>query len=317
MYTYSITQWLLFFYIYCFFGWCFESAYVSMKERQLVNRGFLKGPFLPIYGSGTIIVLFAALPFKAMPAAVYLVGMFAATLLEFVTGVVMEALFKVRYWDYSYKKFNYKGHICLSSSIAWGFFSIAMIYGIHKPVESFVLGFSDKVTSYSTGILTIVIAADFATSFKTAIELRDMLVAVEKAKNELRLMQKRVEVIEAVLADEAAQRREQLAEKREEFITGSREQLAKELQELRKKQLLATGKLRQKLSVGRDKLDLLRRNPSARSVKEYSFSFDSLKNGFHDMYNGWKLKEEEAREKIIDHTIEKLLDLGRKYINKE
>ena len=278
-----------------------------------MNRGFLKGPFLPIYGSGAIIVLFAALPFRSMPVAVYFAGLTAATLLEFVTGVAMEKLFKVRYWDYSYKKFNYKGHICLSSSIAWGFFSVAMIYGFHKPVEHLVFGLPDWLVKYGTGLLTIFLAGDFATSFKTAMELRDLLVAVEKAKNELRLMQKRAEVIEAILLDEAAQRKEQIAERKEELVAESKEQLKRELQELRNKQLLATGKLHQKLSVGRDKLELLKRNPSARSVKEYSLSFDFVKSGFHEMYSGWKLKEESVREKIIDNMAEHILDLKEKY----
>lgn len=297
MYTYKFVQWLLFFYIYCFFGWCFESAYVSIRKRQLVNRGFLKGPFLPIYGSGAIAVLLAALPFREMPVAVYFVGLTAATLLELVTGIVMESLFKVRYWDYSNQKFNFMGHICLSSSIAWGFFSIAMIYGFHKPVEHFVLWLPDRVVTYGTYILTIFIAADFATSFKTALELRDMLITAEKVKKEMRLLQKRIEVIEAVIADEAEQRKEQ-----------RREQFAKELEEIRNKQLVATVKLRQKLSAGKDKIDMLRRNPTAHSVKEYSLSFESMKAGFYEMRNGWKLKEEDTREKIAESIVERILE---------
>lgn len=335
MYTYKFIQWILFFYIYCFLGWCFESTYVSVRKRQLVNRGFLKGPFLPIYGSGAIVVLFAALPFKSMPVAVYFVGLLAATLLELVTGIVMEALFKVRYWDYSNQKFNYKGHICLSSSIAWGFFSVAMIYGFHRPIEKFVFWLPDSVVTYGTYLLTIIIAADFATSFKTAMELRDLLVAVEKVKNEIHLMQKRVEVIEAVLADEALQRKEwieekkdhiiekkeqiiaegkeRISEKKERIIGESKEQLMAELQELRNKQLVSKTKLHQKLSVGRDKIDMLRRNPTAHSVKEYSPSFETVKSGLSDMRKGWKLREEEVREKMIDNIVEHILELGKKY----
>lgn len=300
MYTYQFVEWLLFFYIYCFLGWCFESAYVSVRKRQFVNRGFLKGPFLPIYGSGAIVVLFAALPFQKMPAAVYFVGLTAATLLELVTGMVMESLFKVRYWDYSNQKFNYKGHICLSSSIAWGFFSVAMIYGFHRPIEHFVLWLPKPVVTYGTYALTIVIAADFATSFKTALELRDMLITVEKIKNEIRLMQKRAEVIEAILADEAQQRKEQSAQKREQFL--------KELEELRDKQLAGRARLSQRLSVGRDKIDLLRRNPGAHSIKEYSRSFEFVKNGFFEMRAGRKLKEKDSKEGIVERIVERILE---------
>lgn len=320
MYTYSFIQWLLFFYIYCFFGWCFESAYVSAKKRQLVNRGFLNGPFLPIYGSGAITVLFAALPFQKYPVAVYFVGLFAATLLELVTGIVMESLFKVRYWDYSYQKFQYKGYICLSSSIAWGFFSVAMVYGFHKPVERFVLGLPQNIVTFGTFVLTVIIAADFATSFKTALELRDMLIALEKAKNELRLMRKRMEVIEAVLADEAKQhkeqfveKKEQIAEKKEQFITEGKEQLLKELEELRKKEFAGVEKVKQKLSVGRDKIQMLRRNPSAHSIQDYSQSFELLKEGFGEMKEYFKSKEESIKEKTIDKMAERILEISKKH----
>lgn len=119
--SYSVLQWLLFFYIYCFIGWCFESAYVSLKKRRFVNRGFLKLPMLPIYGSGAIAILIVTIPVRDNLWLVWLFGMISATLLELVTGAVMELLFKVKYWDYSNQKFNYKGYICLSSSIAWGF----------------------------------------------------------------------------------------------------------------------------------------------------------------------------------------------------
>ena len=140
MYSYTFRQWLSFFYLYCIFGWCFESAYVSLKQLRPVNRGFLKGPWLPLYGSGAILVLWMTLPFQNSPVEVYVVGLVGATVLEYFTGEAMVRLFKVRYWDYSNQHFQYKGHICLSSSIAWGFLSIAMVYGIQPQVERFVFG---------------------------------------------------------------------------------------------------------------------------------------------------------------------------------
>ena len=69
MYTYNLTQWLAFFIIYCFIGWCWESSFVSVKKKKWVNRGFMHGPLLPIYGSGAVLILFVSLPFKAHPVA--------------------------------------------------------------------------------------------------------------------------------------------------------------------------------------------------------------------------------------------------------
>lgn len=118
MYVYSPGQWALLFFFYCFCGWVWESCYVSAKQRRWVNRGFLHGPLLPIYGSGAIIILFVTLPVADNFWLVYLLGTLAATALEYVVGAVMEQLFKVRYWDYSKQPCNLHGYICLSSSIA-------------------------------------------------------------------------------------------------------------------------------------------------------------------------------------------------------
>ncbi len=126
MYTYSIIQWLFFFYFYCFVGWCIETTYVSLHQKRLVNRGFMRGPFLPLYGSGAVMMLLVSMPFREHLVLVYIAGCVGATLLEYVTGVTMEALFKVRYWDYSDKKYNFQGHICLGTSLAWGLLTILM-----------------------------------------------------------------------------------------------------------------------------------------------------------------------------------------------
>ena len=110
MYHYTIIQWMFFFYLYCFLGWCFESAYVSICQRRLTNRGFLRGPFLPIYGSGATMMLVVSSPFQDNILLTYLAGCVGATVLEYVVGVTMEALFKVRYWDYTRKRFNYNNY---------------------------------------------------------------------------------------------------------------------------------------------------------------------------------------------------------------
>ena len=139
MYEYTWYQWLSFFYIYCFFGWIFESTYVSLKQHRFVNRGFLRLPMLPLYGTGAVMMLWVSLPFKSSLVMVYISGVIGATILEYVTGWGMERLFKMKYWDYSNQPFNLHGYICLSSSIAWGFLTIFMTHLIHKPIERTVL----------------------------------------------------------------------------------------------------------------------------------------------------------------------------------
>ena len=111
MHLHTIHQWLLLFYFYCFIGWIWESVYVSLGKHKWVNRGFLKEPFLPIYGSGAIVVLLSTLTVENNLILVFVIGMIGATILEYITGAVMEKIFHVRYWDYTDKPFNVNGHI--------------------------------------------------------------------------------------------------------------------------------------------------------------------------------------------------------------
>ena len=120
MYHYDFFEWLAFFAVYCFIGWAFESVYVSIEHGKWVNRGFLNGPFLPIYGFGAIIMLFSALPVRNSVPLTFLFGMIGATLLEYVTGYLMEKIFQVKLWDYSYEPLNLNGYICLGCSLMWG-----------------------------------------------------------------------------------------------------------------------------------------------------------------------------------------------------
>ncbi len=225
MYSYTMVQWLFFFYFYCLFGWCFESSYVSLKSRHLVNRGFMRGPFLPLYGSGAIMMLVVSMPFQHNLALTYIAGCIGATALEYVTGVGMEALFKVRYWDYSNQKFNFQGHICLSSTLAWGGLTILMTRVVHRPVEQFVLAIPSGVLSAATYALTVYIVADFTLSFKTAIDLRDILMKMEAAKEELERVQKRLDVIIAVSNEEREIRRQERSQRADELIADIEERL--------------------------------------------------------------------------------------------
>ncbi|MEG1575928.1 MAG: hypothetical protein RR366_03945 [Clostridium sp.] len=201
MYTYTWYQWLAFFYIYCFFGWVFESTYVSLKKKQLVNRGFLRIPMLPLYGSGAVMMLWVSLPVKNNLFLVYLSGVIAATALEYVTGSLMERLFKVRYWDYSNQKFQLQGYICLSSSVAWGFLTILMTEVIHQPISEIVVALNQHILLFCVILITIVFVSDTYESTRTALALGKSLETMTKLKNDIEDLQERV----ATLKEEAAE----------------------------------------------------------------------------------------------------------------
>lgn len=226
MYSYSMAQWLFFFYFYCFFGWCFESAFVSVKNRNFVNRGFMRGPFLPLYGSGAIMMLVVSMPFSNNLWLTYIAGCIGATVLEYITGIIMEALFKVRYWDYSNQKFNFQGQICLSSTLAWGGLTILMTRVVHKPIEGLVLAVPINILAAITFVLTIYIVVDFTLSFKAAIDLRDILVRMEAAREELERVQRRLDVIIAVASEDRELKKQERENRVDELINGIEERLA-------------------------------------------------------------------------------------------
>lgn len=231
MFHYSVLEWLLLFYTYCFLGWCFESSYVSIRTGHWVNRGFMRGPFLPLYGSGAIMMLVVSRPFADNLWLTYIAGCIGATLLEFATGAVMERLFKIRYWDYSNQRFNFKGHICLTSSIAWGFMTLLMTRVINEPIAATIMQIPKTVQELLSIVLTVVIAWDFALSFKAAIDLRDVLMKLEQAREDLDEMQQRLseivehagEQVQKAMEERGAkleQVREQLADMREHIQAG-------------------------------------------------------------------------------------------------
>lgn len=208
MHVYTAGQWVLLFFFYCLCGWVWESCYVSARQRRWVNRGFLHGPLLPIYGSGAIIILFATLPVADSLPLIWLFGMLAATALEYVTGDVMERIFKVRYWDYSNQKFNLNGHICLTSSIAWGFFSILLVRFLHPPIGRLLARVPALFVDPLAFGLTILFTVDVVRSVQAALDLREMLTKLTEENEDFRRLARRAEVAAAFAEDDLRRFRE-------------------------------------------------------------------------------------------------------------
>ena len=102
---YHILNWL---FIYSFLGWVWESCYVSVKEKRLVNRGFVTGPVCTIYGFGAVSVYLILKPVSGNLFWLYLGGVIVPTLLEYITAVLMEHIFHTSWWDYSHNKYNFQ-----------------------------------------------------------------------------------------------------------------------------------------------------------------------------------------------------------------
>lgn len=142
------------FIIYSILGWLVESIYMSFCNRKITNRGFGKGPFCPIYGFGAVIGYLILCPLKNNHILLYIVGAVLATTFEFIVGKLMIKFLGELWWDYNEKPLNYKGIICLESSIAWGFYAIGVVCFLHSRVLETVDILSPQV---GIGIITLIL----------------------------------------------------------------------------------------------------------------------------------------------------------------
>lgn len=226
MFHYMTYQWLFIIYIYSFLGWCFESAFVSIKSKEWINRGFMRGPFLPLYGSGATMMLVVSMPFADHIVLTYVAGCIGATVLEYITGVIMEALFNVRYWDYSNRPFNFQGQICLRSTLTWGFFTVLTTRVLHWPIDRLVNSVPNRILYYLTVIITVYIVIDFTLSFKAALDIRDILVKMQRVREEMVRMQRRLDVIVAFNNEDKEQRKQERELSLSELSSGLKQRFA-------------------------------------------------------------------------------------------
>ena len=236
MIPFHFNSWVIYFYFYSIFGWVFESGNVSIRTKKWVNRGFMRGPWLPLYGSGAIVILGITQPFVEHPLAVYLAGAVGATVLEYITGVAMLEIFRVRYWDYSYRKIQFQGHICLVSTIVWGLLSLLMVYIIHPWVAHLVGAVNVEVVNVVTFIITLLITYDFTNAFREAMDLRKLIIQAAELKERL---EEKLEESREQLEDRLEEKKDQLGDYLEEKLEERRAQLAerKEQLEERKEEL--------------------------------------------------------------------------------
>lgn len=118
----------LLFVLYSFLGWVCESIYCSIPAGRFVNRGFLNGPFCPIYGAGAMLVVTVLNPLRGNAILLFFAGLLLTSAVEYLTGFLLEVLFHAKYWDYSRYRFNLQGRVCLKNSVLFGVMGVAAVY---------------------------------------------------------------------------------------------------------------------------------------------------------------------------------------------
>lgn len=174
---YHVLSWLL---IYSFLGWVWETCYVSIKKGRYVNRGFINGPLCTIYGFGAVLIYFILKPISENLVLLFFGGIVVATTLEYLTAVLMESIFHTSWWDYSDKRLNFQGRICLGASLGWGAASVIFFRILHPMVKDFVELYPRFIGEVSICVILAAYAVDFAYSAASAFHLHDKLLVWEK-----------------------------------------------------------------------------------------------------------------------------------------
>lgn len=166
MLEYSVLDYIFYFFFFSFIGWFFESCYCSLRPKKWINRGFMRGPICPIYGTGGLVMLIALVPLRDLTKSLYLnelaifvAGAVLCDVVEFMTSYIMEKLFNARWWDYSNKKFNIQGRICLTHTLYWGTCSCLFVFILEPVMNLYLVG---PISESSRNILTYIFLTVFA-----------------------------------------------------------------------------------------------------------------------------------------------------------
>lgn len=210
--------------IYSIIGWVYESTICSIGRRKLINRGFLNGPYCPIYGTGAVLVLLV-LGRIQNPVLLFFAGALVTCSLEYLTSWLMEKLFHARWWDYSKRKFNIGGRVCLIGAVVFGAFSVVLVLVLHPFVKSLTDRLTDAALNWICAILFVGIVSDLVVTVKgllgTHAVFAEYAVLLQQKRKELadRLRTGATEGCERILAatqEERAKLREAAAYGEEE-----------------------------------------------------------------------------------------------------
>ena len=164
-----------FFFIYAFIGWCSEVAFAAVDTGKFVNRGFLNGPVCPIYGFGVLTVLAVLSPLKDNILFLFAGSVILTSVLEWLTGWILEKLFHQKWWDYSDLPFNINGYICLKFSLMWGFACLLVIKVIHPVICNLAEFMSSPAGRILMGIFIAVLTADITATVQSILRLNRQL----------------------------------------------------------------------------------------------------------------------------------------------
>ena len=176
---------MLYFFVYGFLGWCTEVAYATTKQRKFVNRGFLNGPICPIYGVGVTVVVYFLTPYKDNLILLYALSTVLVTVLEGLTGYLMDKIFHHKWWDYTNQPLNIGGYVCLIFSLVWGVACVLIVRVIHPVIHKILTFIPHTLGLIMLAVLEICIFVDLYVTAAGILKLNHQLETMAKIAAEL------------------------------------------------------------------------------------------------------------------------------------
>lgn len=160
------------FIVYSIIGWLMEVLIVSTKKRKITDRGFLIGPWCPIYGFGALFITLLLRKYYEDPLVLFIMSFLVGSILEYVTSYLMEKIFHARWWDYSEHKFNVNGRISLTTSLGFGLLGLILVYIFNPFFLKIIKNIPSTIFHIIMIIILIFFIIDVITSFKIIYNLR-------------------------------------------------------------------------------------------------------------------------------------------------
>ena len=249
--SYTLWNVVLLFFVYAFLGWCAEVAFAACKNGRFVNRGFLNGPICPIYGFGLIGVVLLLRPVEDNLILLYIGSFLLTSLIELVTGFLLEKCFHAKWWDYSDMPLNICGYVCLLFSLIWGVACMAIVHWVHPLIFSLVAHLPNLLVYILDGLFVCTLAVDLAATVASIRKLSERLSNLTQLANEIHEISDSLgeNIAERTLAtrkrlEEGQQKLEEKMDRIEEKRDLNRELNERRLAELRMKLENALGEKR-------------------------------------------------------------------------
>ncbi len=164
-------DYVMIFYAYSLLGWCMEVIYMGIREKKLTNRGFLLGPFCPIYGIGLSVITMLFQDRLEHFIYVFFSIILLCSLLEYLVSYLLERIFHTRWWDYHDMRFNLRGRICLETMLPFGVLGSIALYRINPLLMRFFHHMPSEISSKLMAGLVLMTLADVVVSVSLLFHL--------------------------------------------------------------------------------------------------------------------------------------------------